>query len=160
MLRIAGTVLALGLLCAPSHAFRVTDGCAQSSEHFARIIETERAKKAAAGQSAADEDAMAKALAENLAACKALTADDTVRHAFLTYSSFYIVLDPDGRAVRKQNWVRLCGIANTSVPAGAKPRNVIFVPLESVGRTQNFGRLTLNNDNQFAACGGPEPFWK
>jgi hypothetical protein len=160
MLRIAGNLLALGLLCAPAHAFRVTDGCAQSTEHFSRIVEAERAKKAAAGQSAADEDAMAKALADNLAPCKALTADDTVRHAFLTYSSYYLVLDPDGRAERKGNWVRLCGIANASLPAAVKPRNVIFVPLESVGRTQNFGRLTLNNDNQFAACGGPEPFWK
>jgi len=160
MRRILSVLIALALSSAPAAALRVVDGCAESQKYFSQIIEKERAKKAAAGQGAADEDAMAKALADNLAACRALAGDKAVRHAFLTYSSFYLVLDPDGRGERKGNWVRLCEIANTGRPADVKPRNVIFVPLESVGRTQNFGRLTLNNDNQFAACGGPEPFWK
>lgn len=160
MLRLTAMFAALGLSCAPAAALRVTDGCAQSSTYFGQIIEAERTKKAAAGLAAADEEAMAAALADGMDACRALEREPEVRFAFLSYSSFYLVLDPDGRAVRQGNWIRLCEIANPGVAAGTKQRNLIFVPLESVGRTQTFGRLTLNNDNQFAACGGPEPFWK
>ncbi len=160
MWRWMAAIAALGLSCAPAAALRITDGCEQSREYFHQIIEAERAKKAAAGQSAADEEAMAKALADNLAACRALDGEAAVRFSFVSYSSFYLVLEPDGRAARKANWVRLCEVANPGATAGVKQRSLIFVPLESVGRTQTFGRLTLNNDNQFAACGGPEPFWK
>jgi hypothetical protein len=160
MWRFSAAVVALALSCAPAAALRITDGCEQSREYFSQIIEAERAKKTAAGQSAADEEAMAKALADGLAACRALDQETAVRFAFVSYSSFYLVLDPDGRAVRKANWRALCAIANPGAAAGAKQRSLIFVPLDSVGRTQTFGRLTLNNDNQFAACGGPEPFWK
>ncbi len=160
MKRLTVTVVAIWLSCGPAAALRITDGCEQSREYFQQIIEGERAKKVAAGQGAADEEAMAKALADNLAACRALDQEAAVRFAFVSYSSFYLVLDPDGRAVRKANWLRLCEVANAGAAAGVKQRSLIFVPLESVGRTQTFGRLTLNNDNQFAACGGPEPFWK
>jgi hypothetical protein len=158
--RWLAAIAALGLSCVPAAALRITDGCGQSSTYFGEIIEAERAKKAAAGQSAADEEAMAAALADGLAACRALETEAGVRFAFVSYSSFYLVLDPDGRAARKANWTRLCAVANPGAAAGAKQRSLIFVPLDSVGRTQTFGRLTLNNDNQFAACGGPEPFWK
>jgi hypothetical protein len=160
MVRWMAAVAALGISCAPAAALRITDGCEQSRAYFHDIIEAERAKKAAAGQSAADEEAMAAALAGNLAACRALDGEEPVRFAFVSYSSFYLVLAPDGRAARKANWIRLCELANPGAAAGAKQRSLIFVPLDSVGRTQTFGRLTLNNDNQFAACGGPEPFWK
>ena len=160
MVRLPAAIAALGLSCAPVAALHVTDGCEQSRDYFHQIIERERAKKSAAGQGAADEEAMAKALADNLAVCGALQREATVRFAFVSYASFYLVLDPDGRALRKANWAPLCAVANAGAPPGARQRSLIFVPLESVGRTQSFGRLTLNNDNQFAACGGPEPFWK
>jgi hypothetical protein len=160
MVRWLAAIAALGLSCAPAAALRITDGCEQSRAYFHDIIEAERAKKVTAGQSAADEEAMAAALVAGLPLCRALDAEAGVRFAFVSYSSFYLVLEPDGRAARKANWVRLCDVANAGIAAGAKQRSLIFVPLDSVGRTQTFGRLTLNNDNQFAACGGPEPFWK
>lgn len=160
MWRFTGVAVALAIASTPAMALRVVDGCAESQSYFHQIIEKERAKKAAAGQSAADEEAMAKALADNLAACKALDQEEAVRFAFVSYSSFYLVLDPDGRTARKASWPRLCAVANPGPAAGAKQRSLIFVPLDSVGRTQTFGRLTLNNDNQFAPCGGPEPYWK
>jgi hypothetical protein len=160
MVRLTAAIAALGLSCAPAAALHVTDGCEQSRAYFHQIIEAERAKKAAASLGAADEEAMAKALADNLAVCRALQQEGAVRFAFVSYSSFYLVLDPDGRALRKANWQQLCTVANAGTAAGVKQRSLIFVPLESVGRTKSFGRLTLNNDNQFVACGGPEPFWK
>ncbi len=160
MWRVLAAMAVVGASCVPAAALRITDGCEQSREYFHQIIEAERAKKASAGQSAADEEAMAVALADGLPLCRALDAEAGVRFAFVSYSSFYLVLEPDGRAARKANWIRLCEVANPGAAAGAKQRSLIFVPLDSVGRTQTFGRLTLNNDNQFAACGGPEPFWK
>lgn len=160
MWRVLAAMAVVGASCVPAAALRITDGCEQSREYFHQIIEAERAKKASAGQSAADEEAMAVALADGLPLCRTLDAEAGVRFAFVSYSSFYLVLEPDGRAARKANWIRLCEVANPGAAAGAKQRSLIFVPLDSVGRTQTFGRLTLNNDNQFAACGGPEPFWK
>lgn len=160
MFRLAAMSLALGLNCDPAAALYVSDGCTQSRDYFQQIIEAERARKMAAGKDAADEEAMAKALADNLIACRALQQQTAVRYAFVSYSSFYLVLDPDGRDIMKASWQPLCTVANPNAAAGSKQHNIIFVPLESVGRTKSFGRLTLNDDNQFAACGGTEPYWK
>lgn len=150
------------LLCALSGAapavaelLAASDGCSSSTLYFAGLA----TRHAGARAGAAREELLA-ALAVTAARCASLAAEPAVRHAFHAYYSFYLVLEPDGRAERRRLWPRLCALANAGLSAGERPRSIVFVPRDALPGLDSLAQLTLHEGNQFAACGAGEPYWR
>jgi hypothetical protein len=146
---LAGAAPALADLLA------VSDGCGSSALYFAGLA----ARRPHPRVGAAREELLA-ALAVTAARCASLEAEPAVRHAFHAYYSFYVVLEPDGRAERQRLWPRLCALANAGLPAEARPRSIVFVPQDALPALDSLAQLTLHEGNQFAACGAGEPYWR